>query len=150
MGFYVRSLKDFDGESASVQVHAADLNAGNIAAQLTAQSDFGAAINDMSMGSLQTIRYGNSVVQLDSWPVDPWAQRELKWRVDYRDVVTGEPGHFTIPCANAALLSITDRGKADFLNTDVQDFITAAEAYVLSKAGNAINIMQIVMVGRNL
>ena len=150
MGRYSRTLLDYDNESTTIGVYAADLNAGNIATQITLQADFGAAINDMALGTLQRIQYGNTVESLQPPPSDPFAQRELKWRVDYRDTVNGKPGFFTIGTANAALLSATDRGKADPLNADVIAFTTAAEAYVLSQDGNAIEIEQIVIVGRNV
>lgn len=150
MGFYSRSLKDYDSEISTVQVHAADLNAGNIAAQLTAQADFGSGINLMSLGTLQQIRYGNSVESNQAAPTDTWAQRELKWRVDYTDDVSGKPYHFTIPMADTALLDPNNRGFADPTDADVITFTTNAEAYVLSPEGNAITIQQIVLVGRNL
>lgn len=150
MGKYSRTLMDYDGETSTVQCYATDLSEANIAAQITLQSNFGAAINDMSIGSLQKIEYGNVVTTLNSAPTNQFAQRELKWRVDFRDTVTGKPYHFTIPCANAALLDPNARGKADMSNQDVIDFVTATEAYVLSQDGNAIEVLQIIMVGRNV
>lgn len=150
MGFYSRQLKDYDGETSTLQVHAPELNAGNIAAQLTLQANFGAAINDMSLGTLQQIRYGNSVESNAAAPPETYAQRELKWRVDYVDDVTGEPFHFTIPVADTSKLDANNRGFADPDDVDVAQFITDAEAYVLSKNGNAITISQIELVGRNI
>lgn len=151
MGFYTRSLRDYDGEDSAVRVNCAALNAGNIAAQLTLQSNFGAAINDMSMGSLQYIRYGNEVIQNSDSPEDTWAQRELKWRVNYRDTVTGDPHWFTIPCANATLLDPNNRKQAYMGDAgDVDAFVAAAEAYILSPDGNAIEIESIILVGRDI
>lgn len=150
MGFYSRSLTDYDGEKSTLQVYAADLNAGNIAAELTLQATFGAAINDMSLGSLQEIRYGNQVVSNAAAPAETYAQREMKWRVDYTDDVTGKPYHFTIPVADTSKLDANNRGFADPDDTDVAAFITATEAYVLSQDGNAITVQQIELVGRNI
>lgn len=150
MGTYSRTLKDFDGEVSTVQVHTTDLNAGNIAAQITLQADFGTAINDMSLGSLQKIAYGNLVESNQPKPSNVWAQRELKWRVDFTDDVTGEPGFYTIPCANADLLSLIAPAEADLTDADVIAFVAASDAYVLSKAGNATSVQRIVMVGRNI
>ena len=150
MGNYVRTLKDFDGEVSNVQVHVTDLTELNIAAQITLQANFGAAINDLSLGSLQKIQYGNQVDSNQPAPVDVWAQRELKWRVDFTDDVSGEPGHYTIPCANAALLSAVAKGEADLTDADVIAFVAASDAYVLSKAGNPTSVQRIVMVGRNI
>lgn len=150
MGRYVRTLKDYDGETANVQVHSADLNAGNIAAEITAQANFGTALNTMSLGSLQKIMYGNQVDSNQPAPIDVWAQRELKWRVDYTDDVTGDPGWYTIPCANAALLSAIAKGEADLTDADVIAFVAASDAYVKSKVGNPTSVQRIVMVGRNI
>lgn len=151
MGFYTRTLMDYDEENSTVRVNATALNETNLAAQLVLQSNFGAAINDMSLGSLQTIRYGNEVISNNEAPIETYAQRELKWRVDYRDAVTGDKFHFTIPCANLDLLDPNNRKQA-FIGDggDVDDFVAAAEAYVLSPNGNAIQILQIIAVGRNL
>lgn len=151
MGKYTRTLMDYDSEVSTVQVYATDLSEANIAAQITLQSNFGAAINGMSTGSLQKIEYGNVVSANNPAPPDPFAQRELKWRVDYSDDVTGEKGYFTVPCANAARLDPNNRGKAEIGDgAQVDAFVTATEAYVLSKAGNAITVLQIVLVGRNI
>lgn len=148
MGFYNRKLKDYDGENSSVTVHAADLNAGNIATELTLQSNFGAALNNITLGSLQTIRYGNGVDALSAAPSDVWAQRELKWFVQFRDTVNGEPGHFTVPTADATKLDPNNRGHAYIGDAgDVDAFITAAEAYVKSRDGNAIEILDITLIG---
>jgi len=150
MGTYSRTLKDFDGEVSTVQVHTEDLSEVNIAAQITAQSNFGAAINDLSLGSLQTIKYGNQVNSNQPKPANQWAQRELKWRVDFTDDVTGEPGHYTIPCADASLLSLVAPAEADLADAAVIAFVAASDAYVLSKAGNPTSVQRIVMVGRNI
>lgn len=151
MGFYTRTLMDYDEETSHVRVHAEAINAGNIAAQLVLQSNFGAAINDMSIGSLQSIRYGNEVIANSESPEETYAQRELKWRVDYRDTVNGEPYHFTIPCANLDLLDPNNRKQAFMGDGDVvDDFVAAAEAYALSPDGNPIQILRILAVGRNL
>lgn len=147
---YTRSLMDYDEETSTVQVHATFLNDTNFAAQIVKQSTFGAAINDMSLGTLQKISYGNVVPQSNPPPSNQFAQRELKWRVDFTDDVTGKPYHFTIPCANAALLDPNNKGKADMDDADVADFVAATEDYVLSQDGNAITVRQIVLVGRNI
>jgi len=150
MGHYSRTLKDYDGEKTVVSVNAPVLTPVNFADQITLQSNFGAAINDMALGSLQKISYGNDVISNLAPPADTHAQRELKWRVDYRDTVNGEPGHFTIGTANAELLDPNNRKQAYIGDGgDVDDFVTATEAYVLSKDGNPVEVVQILLVGRN-
>lgn len=151
MGFYTRTLMDYDGETTGHRVNVADLNAGNIAAQITLQADYGTAINGITTGSLQKIAYGNQVDSNQPAPVDVWSQRELKWRVDYRDTVTGEPFHVTIGTADANLLDPNNRDRAYIGDAGAVDaFVTAFEAYVLSPNGNAVEVLQIPMVGRNI
>jgi len=149
-GFYKRGLSDFDDESGSVQVYATELSAANMAAELVKQANFGAAINDMSLGDLQEIRYGNFVASNSPNSMDKANQREIKWRVDYLDLINGRPGYFTIPCAKVTLLSTIARGEADVLDQDVIDFIAATEAYVLSRDAHAITVTKIWLVGRNI
>ena len=150
MGRYSRTLKDYDGEETTIGVHCADLNAGNIATEITAQANFGAAINDISTGSLQRIKYGNQVISNQVPPTDKWSQRELKWRVDFVDDVNGEPGWFTIGTADASILNPANKKVMDITNAAVIAFITAMEAYVLSKDGNAVSFVQGLLVGRNV
>lgn len=141
---------DYDRELSTLQVHAADLNAGNFATQLTAQATFGTAVNDMSLGTLQKIQYGNVVDAINGPPAETYAQRELKWKVNFTDDVTGKPYHFTIPVADTSKLDPNNRGYADLSNVDVAAFVTATEAYVLSQDGNAITVVSIELVGRNI
>lgn len=151
MGFYTRKLKDYDGENTTMRVYAADLNAGNIAAELVLQANFGTAINGITTGSLQKITYGNQTDALSAAPTDPWSQRELKWRVDYRDTVTGALHHVSIGTADATKLDPNNRDVAYIGDgAEVDQFVTDWEAYVLSEAGNPTEILRIPIVGRNI
>ena len=150
MGFYARTLADYDGETGVIKVHTTPLNASNMADQLTLQATFGAAINDMVRGTLQRISYGNEVNSPTAAPDDVFAQREMKWKVNARDTVNGKAVYFTVPTADMSLLDPNNRGYADMDNAAVQAFVAAAEAYVLSVDGNAIAIDDIVLVGRNI
>lgn len=151
MGFYSRTLQDYDGEKTVFRIHTADLNAGNIAAQLGLQAALGAAINDMVIGTLYNIRYGNEVTTPGAAPVDPFAQRELKWLVGYRDTVAG--GLYTVELGTADLSNLdpNNRNSAHIGDAGpVDQFITDFEAYAISPLGNAVNIEYIRPVGRNL
>ena len=151
MGYYIRTLKDYDGENTSMRVNAEDLNAGNIAAQLVLQANFGTAINGMTTGSLQKIAYGNQTNSLQPAPSDTWSQRELKWKVNYRDDVTGDPFEMTIGTADTALLDPNNRDRAFIGDAGpVDQFVADFEAYVLSPDGNPVTILMIPLVGRNI
>jgi len=150
MGFYTRSLKDYDGETTTFRVRSADLNAGNIADQITAQANLGAAINDMVLGALNKITYGNEVLTPVIASDNPAAQRELKWLVNYHDATTGKKLRAELGTANTARLDPNARGQAEIGDgAEVDAFVTAFEAYVLSDAGNAVEVDSIILVGRN-
>jgi len=150
MGFYTRSLKDYDGETTTFRVRAAQLNAGNIAAQITLQSNLGTAINDMVLGALNRITYGNEVDTPVIASDEPTAQRELKWLIQYHDETTGEKLTAELGTANPARLDPNARSQAEIGDgAEVDAFVTAFEAYVLSDAGNAVVVDRIVLVGRN-
>ncbi|MCK9600762.1 MAG: hypothetical protein M0R06_17100, partial [Sphaerochaeta sp.] len=60
--FYSRVLKDYDGENTTLRVAITEINAGNIADIVTQTANFGAALNDITLGSLQALRYGNETI----------------------------------------------------------------------------------------
>lgn len=151
MGFYTRTLKDYDSETTTFRVNANPLNAGNIAAELVLQSNLGAAINDMVLGSLQQITYGNAVTAYEPAPNVTEAQRELKWMINYRDSVLNTPHHVTLGTADTSRLDPNNRGKANMGDAGVVDaFVAAFEAYAVSPAGNPVTVESIILVGRNV
>lgn len=151
-GFYSRSLKDYDGETTTFRTSVTELNAGNIAAQITLQATLGSAINDMVLGTLQKINYGNVVDNGAAPPSDPFAQREMKWLIRYVDDVTGKRYQCELGTANLARLDPNNRDRAYIGDgAEVDAFVAAFEAYVVAPdTGNAVSIESIVPVGRNL
>lgn len=151
MGFYTRTLQDYDGENTVFRVHATALNAGNIAAQLTLQSSLGAAINDMVLGSLQKIAYGNDVISGSPPPSNAFAQREIKWLITFSDDVTGKSYRCELGTADLDNLDPNNRDSAYIGDAGVVDaFIAAFEAYVTAPdTDNAVSVDSIIMVGRN-
>jgi len=148
--FYSRVLKDYDGENTTLRVAINEINAGNIADIVTQTANFGAALNDITLGSLQALRYGNETISASPPPADPYAQRELAWLVRYTDNSTGKRQHMTIGTADPTMLDANNRGFADPDKTEVAAFIDAFEAMVVSDAGNAVTVESIQLVGRNI
>jgi hypothetical protein len=77
------------------------------------------------------------------------AQRERKWLIRAYDDTTGDPVHMSIPCADATLLA-ANSDKMDPTDPAYTALVNAFEAYHLSKEGNSVTVIEIVMVGRNL
>lgn len=150
-GFYSRALRDYDAETTTFRVSAAELNAGNIAAQLTLQAALGTAINDMVLGSLWRIAYGNEVPGVTPQASDPFAQREMKWLISYTDDVTGKLYQCELGTADLSNLDPNNRDSANIGDGGVVDaFVAAFEAYVVAPdTGNAVSIVSIIPVGRN-
>jgi hypothetical protein len=148
--FYSRTLKDYDGETTSHRLRIPEINAGNMATIVTLTANYGAAVNDMTLGSLQNLRYGNETIANSPAPTDPYAQRELSWFVSYVDDVTGKPYHVNIGTPDLSLLDPDNKGYADMSNADVIAFVTAFEALAVSEAGNTVTVQSIKLVGRSL
>jgi len=139
-----------NAKASATTVHTADLNAGNIAAQLTLAQAFEDALAGVSLGNLGTQEISAVVDEVAKNPSgNSAAQRENKWLVSFVDDVTGLGGSFTIPCYNSALLGgdgeTMDTGSSQYTN-----LVAATEAYVRSLAGNAISVTSVRFTARNL
>lgn len=152
VGMYKRTMRDYDGESTTFSVPAAQVTAANFDAQVVLNVALGAAIVGMTIDSaLEKIEYGNSIVTPVTGSSNPLCQRENRWLVRYHDSVTGEKITRTIGCADLTLLDPNNRGYAHIGDGGAVDaFVTAFEAYVLSDAGNAVVIDSIQFVGANI
>lgn len=155
MGKLIVTFRDYGEppERSAVQVAGPDMTAGNFAAEATLIDSLVAAIEGMSLGTkTKTSRVAVEAPYPETQPASPYAQRETKWLVRFRDTVTGEKGSLEIPCADLTLLDSTSQGKADMANASVAAFVSAYEAYALSPAGvrGQVEIYEIVHVGRNI
>lgn len=137
-------------KGSSVSVHSPALNAGNIAAQETARAAFEAAVDAVSLGNSGSEQFTATETVIAKNPsTNPLAQRENKWLVSFTDNTTGFGGSFTIPCADLSLLG----GDGQFMDTGIteySDLKTAVEAFVRSKAGNAVTVTSVKFSGRTL
>lgn len=149
---YSRTLTDYDGEDSTFQCASEFLSAANMATELTLQSNLGAALNGITRGSLQKIFYGNQVDSNTAPPDDVWAQREIKWKVNYHDAVTGKVRWLTIPTADLTHLDPNNKDRAHIGDgAEVDAFVTAFEAFAKDPdTGNAVVVDSIVPIGVNL
>lgn len=131
-----------NAKTSKAEVHSADLNVGNIAAQVAAFDAWRAAVAGVSLGNPGAY----SLSAVDGGPgrspsATPAAQRENKWLVSFIDAVTGLPGSYTIPCYDPDLLA-TD-GEDLGAGAERTALISATEGFVLSNAGNAVTVTSI-------
>jgi hypothetical protein len=75
---------------------------------------------------------------------DPFAQRTTKWLVTVQDSTTGAIEQFTIPCADLDQLVAGSHQLDVGAATPGETLVTAIETHGLSKAGNAITVVEII------
>lgn len=84
-------------------------------------------------------------------PATVTAQREIAIQVTYRDTVTGEKGRFTVPGPVTGFYPPTGV-KGDYIPLDnviFAAFILVIEANMVSRDGNAIEVVEGRLIGRN-
>lgn len=151
VSYYTQTYLDYSKEKANLRLRVEEITAANIAAQLTEIQALGAAIADLSLGTLhKSATLQNDSVISNTPPSDVNAQRERKWLVTYRDDVTEQLYQFEIPAANLTGNLLPNSDEADLTSTDWAAFITAFEAVVLSPDGNAVTVESARHVGRKL
>lgn len=148
--YYSQTYLDYSGEKSNVRLRVEEITTANIASQLTQVTALGAAIAALSIGTLHKA----SLIQDDSLisntkPTSPFAQRETKWLVIYRDTVTEQLYSYEIPCADLSAANLSgNTDDANLSSSEWAAFITAFEAVVLSPDGNAVDVVSAKHVGR--
>lgn len=144
------SYKDFSNENSTVKAQGVVFTAANHDATVALQDALATAVDGISKGNrFQTVRQANIIYGSQVAPVDDTAQRENKWLVSYEDDVLFNRHSIEIPCADTQFLTAgTD--LADLTATEMAAFVTAFEAYAKSPQGNAVTVLSIKHVGRNI
>lgn len=140
---------DASNEGTSFGVYMVDLSTANFTAQAANLAAVQAAIRGVSKIDFDGASYPAMYTPRETeLPTDPYAQRELKWRVSYSDTVNNRTGEFEI--GGAELTGIISPGT-DFMNlssTEGAALVTAIETHGRSRDGNAIAITSVKLVGR--
>jgi len=145
-----RSYIDYSNELSTVSFNVPDITAGNIVAVVSDINDIGLALLDLTLGNLKNTQTVLSFTGSNpNPPADPYAQRELKWLVNYRDDVTLKLYQMEIPTADLTGNLLTNTDQADLASADWAAFVTAFEAGAVSPDGNAVTIVSAYVVGRN-
>lgn len=146
---------DYSDEDSVHTLNTLLTTAGNFAAQITAMAAYQVALLAVTLGNLKNQQYKASILKFNAVPpTDANAQRERKWLVKYQDAVTFAPYKVEVPTAmlesggTSWLQPGTD--LIDLTVTEVAAFVSQFEGFARSPEGNAVEILEIVAVGRNL
>lgn len=142
--------KDHDKEGTRFGVYLATITSANLDATVAAIAGLQTAINAIVLGTYDGLDVKVSELKASSVPVDPFAQRESKWRVEFTDNVDpmGD-GSFEIGMPDLTKLN-PNSADADLTDVDIAAFVTALQATCVSRLGNGINVTSITHVGRNI
>lgn len=156
-GTITLTFKDYSGEKSTARVPTIQVDAANLAQFLT---DFGAyktGIAGITIGNLnkEVVTLYDTDISGDP-ATNPFAQRELKLKVNYQGATSGDKWFMTIPCPDLTAVTFADGvdGKSDYLvladGGAVAAFVTAFETVVRDPDDTeAVTVTSIQVVGRN-
>lgn len=142
--------KDYGNEATRFGFNMLQITAANFDAQVVLLDNIQTAVGNVALGAF----LGKSLQAIDV-AVGPKAtvvnaQREAKWRCTYLDSVQPEGnGSFEIGMPDLSLL-VAGSGNMDVSAGAGAALVTAIEAGVVSRLGNAVTIDTIIHVGRNV
>jgi len=145
-------VTDYSNEKSGFGVTSITVNAGNLAAQQTAAAALVGAVENLTIGHVS--KQVQSLIILDDpgLPTSPYAQRELKWLVQYQGVDSGKLFSVEIPAPDITDNVVPNSDVADLTSTDWEAFVTAFVSYVRSPDNGTENVIVIGarIVGRNI
>lgn len=144
----VLTYRDNSGEKSVATFQGVSLSAANYDAQVALQGTLETAIAGLVDGTLyKRMRVASESIIGLSLPASG-VQREIKYLVRYHDNVTGQQLRSELPCADLSQL-VANKEFVDITAGAGLAFKNAFEAYVVSDAGNAVVVDEIIFVARN-
>lgn len=142
---------DNSNEESGFSFNFGPITALTIAAFLTQFGAFRTATDAITIGSLVSDQWtGDKTIYTRVVPSDVNAQRERKFLVTYEGVTTHSKYDLEIPTADFTGRMVADTDKVDLTDTEVAAWITAFETLCKTPEGEAVNVLSITGVGRNL
>jgi len=143
-------LMDVSSEQTSVNFYVPDLTNANLDALETAIGLLQAealVISDCAHLSTQF----SHVTDIASFSpaTESTAHREIALKVTYRDTVNGRVGHLTIPGPTSLAYPPAGTDVVPLSNVVAAAFIAVFEANAVSRDGNAVEVTQVRLIGRN-
>jgi len=145
-------ITDYSNEKSSFGIVSVTGNAGNLTAQETAAAAVAAAVANLSIGVLSKETYAILLVDAPGIPTNPYAQRELKWLVQYQGATSGKLFSLEIAAPDVTDNVVVNSDVADLGSADWLAFISAFEAFAKSpdNGTEAVTVVGARLVGRNL
>ena len=159
------TLIDYNREKSTVNFNIAAITAASLPGTLTQFGALRTAIEAITLGPVSDEALYVNRTKITNVPaIDPSAQRERKWLVQYEDVTqffddpvnaipnAGYKKLFNVELATADLTGnrlLPNSDEADLTEDSIAAFIGAFETLVKSPYGGDINIVRITAVGRN-
>jgi len=145
-------ITDYSNEKSSFGVTSITATAGNLAAQQTLAADLAAAVVDLTIGEVTKQQMALVILDTPAIPTSPYAQRELKWLVQYIGDASGKIFSTEIAAPNITDNVAANTDIADLTSTDWAAFVTAFEAFVRSpdNGTETVTVLGARVVGRNI
>lgn len=141
---------DYGSEATRLGFKITQLTAANFDAQIALVTTLQGAIENVALGLFTGKTVAAQDVPVGTKATVTEAQREIKWRVKYLDGT--DPignGSFEIGMADTQFL-VAGQGIMDISAGAGAALVTAIEAAVVSRLGNAVTVSEVVLVGRNI
>lgn len=155
--YVTHSLIGFSGEGSSVRFYLPDVTSVNY------DDVTGNTVGDnvgglrLALGALTLLNFVRHTVTTEQYadvgslPSDPYAQREIKLLVSYRDTVTSKLYRLEIPGPDLSAIAQAGTDVVDHTsNVTAAAFVTAFEQYARSVDGNLVTVEGMRIVGRRL
>jgi len=145
-------ITDYSNEKSSFGVTSITATAGNLAAQQTAAAALAAAVDDLTIGELTKQQMALVILDTPAIPTDPYAQREMKWLVQYIGDASGKIFQTEIAAPDLTGNTVPNSDVADLTSTDWAAFVTAFESFVRSpdNGTETVTVLRADVVGRNI
>ena len=151
MSKQILSYRDKSGETSTISLNYIDVAAGggNFDAVLALQDAVHDAIETITLCVTSGNKLQQHVSGSAATPGNNAAQREFGLRIHLVDLTEDRRSFFTIPAPDLVNMTIPDNTDiVPLTETLVADLVTAVEAGVKSRDGNAVTVEKVTIVGR--
>ena len=156
-GTITLTFKDYTGEKSSARIPTIQVDAANLGQFLTDFGTYKSTMGAITIGNLnkELVSLYDTVISPDS-ATNPFAQRELKLKCNYRGDTSGDEWFFTIPCPDLSALTFASGadGNSDYIDLAdggvMASFVTAFETIARSPDDTEdVTLYSAQIVGRN-